>query len=178
MTETNRPRIYVACLAAYNAGKLHGEWIDATQDIEDLRAEIEAMLKASPEPHAEEYALHDFENFGSLRLSEYENLDHVAEVAQLISLHGELAWLVIDDYGGLAHLDEARAAIEDRFVGCFEDREEWIHDLLEQTQEMSKVPEYLRPYFDLDRYAHDLELSGEFTVLEGRGGKVYVLLNR
>ncbi|WP_447531297.1 antirestriction protein ArdA, partial [Legionella pneumophila] len=25
------PQIYVACLAAYNNGIVHGEWIDATQ---------------------------------------------------------------------------------------------------------------------------------------------------
>ena len=27
-TVTDIPRIYVACLASYNAGILHGEWID------------------------------------------------------------------------------------------------------------------------------------------------------
>lgn len=27
------PRIYVACLAAYNNGSLHGRWIDADQDF-------------------------------------------------------------------------------------------------------------------------------------------------
>ena len=26
------PRIYVACLAAYNNGHLHGAWIDAAQE--------------------------------------------------------------------------------------------------------------------------------------------------
>jgi len=36
-TATDTPRIYVACLAAYNAGKLHGEWIDADQDAEAIR---------------------------------------------------------------------------------------------------------------------------------------------
>jgi antirestriction protein len=30
-TLTTEPRIYVACLAAYNNGNLHGAWIDATQ---------------------------------------------------------------------------------------------------------------------------------------------------
>ena len=28
-------RIYVADLAAYNNGKLHGVWIDATSDLDD-----------------------------------------------------------------------------------------------------------------------------------------------
>ena len=28
-TLTDQPRIYAACLAAYNNGILHGEWIEA-----------------------------------------------------------------------------------------------------------------------------------------------------
>lgn len=182
MTGHETPRIYVACLAAYNAGRLHGEWIDATQDVEAIREEIAAMLKASPEPGAEEYAIHDFDNFGSLRLSEYENLEQVAEAAGMIRVHGELASLVIGYYGGLGDLDEAREAIQDRFLGCFEDRREWVAQLLEETEALDRVPEYLRSFIDLDRYAHDLEISGDFVVFEGEWGdegrKIYVLRSR
>ena len=32
-TTLDTPRIYVACLAAYNNGRLHGRWIDATTRI-------------------------------------------------------------------------------------------------------------------------------------------------
>ena len=46
---TTTPRIYVACLAAYNAGTLHGAWIDADQSAEAIWAEIRAMLATSPE---------------------------------------------------------------------------------------------------------------------------------
>lgn len=42
----------MACLAAYNNGKLHGCWIDAIQD------QINSMLASSPEEDAEEYAIH------------------------------------------------------------------------------------------------------------------------
>ena len=31
ITTTEQPRIYVACLAAYNNGILHGAWIEATE---------------------------------------------------------------------------------------------------------------------------------------------------
>ena len=34
-TTTTTPKIYVACLASYNAGILHGRWIDADQDADD-----------------------------------------------------------------------------------------------------------------------------------------------
>jgi antirestriction protein len=43
------PKIYVADLAAYNAGKLRGVWIDADQDAETIQEEINRMLRQSPE---------------------------------------------------------------------------------------------------------------------------------
>ena len=36
-------RIYVADLAAYNNGKLHGVWIDACDDLEDIQEQIDKM---------------------------------------------------------------------------------------------------------------------------------------
>ena len=63
------PRIYVACLSSYNAGRLHGRWIDCDQTAEEIREEIRLMLEESPEPWAEEWAIHDYEGFGGLRAS-------------------------------------------------------------------------------------------------------------
>src|SRR5581483_3902347 len=64
------PRIYVASLADYNAGRLHGVWIDAAQEPDDLQLHINAMLARSTEPIAEEWAIHDFEGFNGLHLGE------------------------------------------------------------------------------------------------------------
>ena len=47
-TET-KPRIYVASLSDYNAGRLHGRWIDADQDAVGIRANITVMLAESKE---------------------------------------------------------------------------------------------------------------------------------
>ncbi len=47
-------RIYVADLAAYNNGKLHGVWINATDYLEDIQDQINNMLAESPEGFAEE----------------------------------------------------------------------------------------------------------------------------
>ena len=52
-------RIYVADLAAYNNGILHGVWIDVTQELDDIWDQVNKMLKASPiDEVAEEYAIH------------------------------------------------------------------------------------------------------------------------
>jgi antirestriction protein len=91
-------RIYIACLAAYNAGILHGGWIDANQPADDIRAEVDKVLATSPVPGAEEWAIHDHDGFGSLRLSEWESFERVSDIANGIALHGLAfaAWLAYD----------------------------------------------------------------------------------
>ena len=49
-----QPRIYLASLADYNAGHLHGAWRPADQSVDDLQEQAQAMLAASPLPGAEE----------------------------------------------------------------------------------------------------------------------------
>ena len=51
------PRIYVACLAAYNNGILFGEWIPADQTATDIRKNIQTMLSASPIKDAKEWPI-------------------------------------------------------------------------------------------------------------------------
>src|SRR5579864_6443395 len=55
MTSTihhDAPRIYAACLASYNDGRLFGAWIDcAGKSGDELRIEIDDMLARSPCPN-------------------------------------------------------------------------------------------------------------------------------
>ena len=87
----SNPRIYVACLAAYNNGHLYGAWIDADQDANEIRDEIAAMLARSPIKGAEEYAIHDYEGFEGVPIKEYASIDSVARMGAFIAEHGALA---------------------------------------------------------------------------------------
>ncbi|MFV0385396.1 antirestriction protein ArdA [Paracoccus sp. (in: a-proteobacteria)] len=107
-------QIYVACLAAYNNGILHGCWIDAEQDAYDIYADIRAMLAASPIEDAEEWAIHDHEGFEGADVSEYMGIDEVAELAAFIGEHGEIGGKLVGHFGDLG---EARKAIEDAYAG-------------------------------------------------------------
>lgn len=51
MKTTDSPRIYVASLSDYNAGVLHGAWIDANQSADQIQAEVSAMLRESKHPN-------------------------------------------------------------------------------------------------------------------------------
>jgi antirestriction protein len=174
---TDMPRIYVACLASYNAGELHGAWIDVDGDADDLQVAIGKMLAASPERDAEEWAIHDFEGFGSLHLEEYASLERVAAMAELVREHGEeLAGEVLNHFGG--DVEEAREALEDNYQGCHASLEDYAEAFMEDTGSLEGVPESIRPYIDYERMARDWELGGDIFTVETSYNEVHVFWNR
>ena len=92
----NPIRIYVACLAAYNNGHLHGRWIDASQGESHIWEQTRAMLAASPEDGAEEWAIHDYEGFEGAPLSEYASFETVAALADFIEERGTLGGKLLE----------------------------------------------------------------------------------
>ena len=168
MENKPEPKVYVACLAAYNNGILHGEWIDANQEADAIRNEIAAMLKASPIPDAEEWAIHDYEDFEGVRIEEYSGIDEVAEKAAFIAEHGKLGAELISHFG---ELDEARSAMENRFHGTFSSLADCMEELTEQTTE---IPKTLRYYIDWQAMARDTEMSGDMFTVETAHDEVHV----
>lgn len=154
-------RIYVACLAAYNAGHLHGEWIDADQDADGIRQAIQKMLARSPIQGAEEYAIHDYEGFGDLHLSEFADLQDIAEKADLITEHGALAAKLIEHHGDVR---SARHAMCDHYAGEYESLADFAQQVTEDT---SEVPDNLRFYIDWERMGRDLEINDVLAIEMG-----------
>lgn len=154
-------RIYVACLAAYNSGYLHGAWINAEQDAYDIYADVRKMLSASPVEDAEEWAIHDYEGFEGALVSEYMGLEQVAELAAFIAEHGEIGGKLVEYY---RDLNDARRAIEDAYAGQFRSLADFAEELTEET---SQIPDSLRFYIDYDRIARDLEISDVFVIETG-----------
>ena len=154
-------RIYVACLAAYNNGILHGRWINADQDADDIRSEIAAMLKASPIEDAEEYAIHDYEGFEGVSLSEYHGIDEVSAMAAFIAEHGELGAELFKHYGDIA---AAETALEDVYCGEYRSIAEYAEQLTEETV---SIPESLRYYIDYDAMARDMAISDVLFIETG-----------
>ncbi len=171
------PRIYAASLSDYNAGRLHGAWLDANQEPEALLAGISAMLAASPEPGAEEWAIHDCEGFGAVCLSEYETVETVSKLAKGIAIHGPAfaAWA--------AHLGPGYDDLErfdDCYQGHFDSLTSYGNDFLEALglAEIIErhVPAELVAYVKIDgeAFGRDLAMSGDVTVVEDEGGGVFV----
>lgn len=160
ITIDTEPRIYVACLAAYNNGYLHGAWIDAAQEPWAIYDAVRVMLAASPVPDAEEWAIHDYEGFGGVRIEEYTGFERVSEIALFLAEHGEIGAALLDHYSG--DLDEAREALEDRHLGAYASLADYMQVV---TEESTAIPHALRYYIDYAAMARDAELNGDlFTV--------------
>tara|TARA_B100001939_G_C16943489_1_gene619247 strand:- start:559 stop:1077 length:519 start_codon:yes stop_codon:yes gene_type:complete len=158
---TSEIRIYVACLAAYNNGILHGRWIDATQEAEDIWAEIREMLRSSPIEEAEEWAIHDHKGFEGVLVSEYQSIESVCEIAAFISEHGALGGKLIEYYGNLA---DARDAMKNYYIGCYPYLSDFAQEI---TEEATDIPENLKPYIAWDRMARDLEINDVLAIETG-----------
>lgn len=154
---TNQPRIYVACLAAYNNGYLHGAWIDAARRPWALWQDVQVMLSASPIAGAEEWAIHDYEGFAGVRISEHESFETVAELAAFVIEHGPLGAALLDHFGG--DLEEARDAMTERHLGSYTRVADYIQEV---TEEALAIPTALRFYIDWEAMARDGEMSGIF----------------
>jgi antirestriction protein len=196
MTKTV-PRLYVACLASYNSGVLHGRWVDVS-DEETMRGEIAAMLRESrfpnvtvdcPEcdglgcdecrqtgkvPSAEEWAVHDFEGFGEIPVGEYPDLAELAALAEAIEEHGEpfLAWA--------ANASDNREPEEflESFLGEFDDLADYVAEHWEQAgwkpEEDNRQWWHPTRYIDWEGMGRDLELNGEVWTARSDGCKSYV----
>lgn len=162
-------RIYVADLAAYNNGKLHGVWLDATDDVKTINAQIQTMLQSSPEGFAEEFAIHDFEGFGSYRIGEYENIESVHAIACFIEEHEAIGGDLLNYFNG--DIEEATKAMEEQYCGCFEAKADFIQDLTEQT---TKIPEHIQFYIDYERMGRDMELNCEIFTIETAYQEVHI----
>jgi antirestriction protein len=157
-------RIYVADLAAYNAGKLHGVWIDLEgKDKDDIWKEINEMLSDSPASDAEEWAVHDHEGFGKYDLDEYPDLDDLVQLVSLAEEHGEIVLDYIEAVG-FKDLRDAGESFEESYAGEWDTEEEFAENLFEDTGDLEKVPEFLRYHIDWEGVARDLFMDDYFPI--------------
>jgi len=167
---TIRPRIYVACLASYNAGRLYGKWIDADQDADDIQAEVDAMLAASPDPYAEEWAIHDSEGLG--RIGEWEPFERVAAIGQSVAEAGD------DAPALLAWLDYDSSNDPEEFADCYAGHWDSLADFAYELNEGDSLNGRLDSYIDWESVGRDLHLNGNVWTADAREGGVYVYWNR
>jgi antirestriction protein len=197
------PRVYVACLAAYNNGCLHGQWIDANQPVDDIWSEVQEMLAASPEnatcqwcgavmvstdgpvrwdkpcthgehfpASAEEWAIHDYEGFGALQLSEWESFERVSAIAAGVENHGDAftAWLSYDSSRDPSDLD----AFDDAYRGEWDSLRDYAEDFADSTGLYDMASEAGSPYVTVDVDALERDLDIDLYTVESDHYTIYV----
>jgi antirestriction protein len=171
-TANDAPKIYVACLASYNAGILYGCWIDVT-DPDEIWDAVRAMLAESPTPGAEEWSIHDYEGFEGADISEYASFETVCDLAEFAALHGRLGGKLLAHFG--QNLDEARTAFED-YAGEYKSLTDFAEELTEQSG--IEIPENLRYYIDYEAMGRDLELGGDVFTIETGFEEIHIFWSR
>lgn len=165
-------RIYVACLASYNNGVLHGRWIDAESDVDSMATQVAEMLRESrfpnvmvkhPEtgesvPSAEEYAIHDMEGLPSC-FGEYCGLQAVADFVELTEEYdyidsSDLA-AIVDNFHSV---NSAKSELDDNFCGIYDSFSDYSDEYADEML-ACRAPDtndILVRYFDYDAFARDL----------------------
>jgi antirestriction protein len=166
LNDTETPKIYVACLSSYNGGRLHGAWIDCDQDSDEIMAEIKAMLSRSPMneegEECEEWAIHSYEGFLGVEISEHEGIERVVEIAQALEEHGEAMAAFLEHYS-FEDIDD----FEERYQGSYESEqaftEEHYSELIDKVEEAGLQSIYI----DFETLTRDLFISGFTGIREG-----------
>lgn len=205
-TDSTGPRIYVADLAAYNAGRLHGVWIDAAQDLDDVWAEVNAMLRASPYPNvevtcpdcdgagascetckgrgkvpsAEEWAIHDYDGFEGIAIGEYEAMDRVVQLANLLESLGDEAEAFAKwwDHGTAATDPDAwEDEFREAYCGTYSSIADYAEEVLADSYDLDKIlPPILVGHVDWQGVAREFEISGDIWTARGGDG-VFIFNN-
>ena len=126
--------VYIACLAAYNSGHLHGAWIDL-EDVtaaQDIRDAIACVLATSPVPGAEEYAVHDSCGLPACLAGEWLDIDQLADFAETVQELGaddlEAYRLFCANTRQLESVDDFRESYRGAHDTCWE----FAYDLAEE----------------------------------------------
>lgn len=170
------PKIYIASLADYNNGFLHGEWMDAAREPEAIEADIHAMLARSRQPDAEEWAIHDYEGFGTCQIHELDGIDHVSRIARGIVEHGLAfgAWAQVHEDNPDRYDDFSQA-----YLGHYESLQAYAEQFADDVgyaEQLAALPESMQQYVRVDTaaMARDMEASDQLYVFPDPNGGVWL----
>ena len=181
-----RPQIWVGSLPDYNAGILHGDWIDATQTVHAIREQVASILAASPtmaEPGdpADEWGIFDHDDFFGYKVQEYNWLEDVARIARGIRDHGPAfaAWADLHD-GAQDMLEQ----FEEAYLGEYDSPEAWAESVMDDLGIQARLEQEL--HGDMARYVRidtgawvqDAWLSGDIAIVHKPGGGVWIFQSR
>jgi antirestriction protein len=188
MDHLTTPKIYVADLAAYNAGHLRGQWVYLPDyaDVDELMNKINCLLgewdrdlldgMTGP---VEEYAIHDYEGLPGTLYDEYlgraglRRLLFYVDLLDTARSHGAAREFVEIARDRGLQSEEWADAFHQSYRGTFDSAEEWAYQYIDSTGQLDDMPDNLRYYFDYESFARDVRLGGDMDFVQD-GMKTHV----
>jgi hypothetical protein len=156
-------RIYVADLAAYNAGTDKGDWVDldgSTTEQEILDSLIEKGMLGK----YNEYAIHEYENFEGPQPATITEAQSIAKAYKELS--DETLWALYCEWCIDYSYDVAESVekFEEAFRGLYADVADYAY---EQVKECGDIDEdnYLFRYIDWEKLGREMEIGGDIFVI-------------
>lgn len=179
-------QIYVADLAAYNSGHLHGRWIileaydfdpeSVHERIKDILAKGTELYGAETVSIHEEWAIHDYEGFGPVKIEESDSIEKVCELAETLDAlesNGEdIAFGIfldkVESLDSFDSLDDAVEAFRDAYRGSQSLKDyayEYVEECILPGIDKS-IRETIETYFDYEAFARDMSYDGYTEVYD------------
>lgn len=155
-------RVYVGCLASYNNGRHHGEWINLEEcTLDDFYEKADEILENSPVPDAEEWEIFDTEGLPN----HCKNKD-IEEIYEIVEIKADCDHDVFDAAMNLAKSNSIYVlkSYIDNFIGFYDSEIDFAEEIFHDCEE---CPDRLRPYIDFDLYAQDLFHDYEYCEKTG-----------
>lgn len=159
-------KIYLTNLGKYNEGELVGEWVELPIDEDELQ-EVFKRIGISDEPdedgnYYEEYFITDYEtDIEGLSIGEYENLDHLNEIAEAIENLSDYDMKVFKNAveAGFVDAEDIEDFDPDRFMlyeGVYDNQELGEYIINDQYGGLENVdPDVLSNHFDYEMFGRD-----------------------
>jgi antirestriction protein len=165
--DMDAPAVYVANLAAYNAGSLRGAWINPSSDVDDLHEQILAAIGGNAD---NEWAIHDYNMFPNL--GEHASVKDIAKVAGLFEEHDHDAVNAAIDEAGVRYLDQAESMLENGFREFDKREDEAMEEYAQELADDGVLDaKFLLQYVDWSRVARDVRM--DVHVVE-KNGKTFI----
>lgn len=152
---SDTPKIYVANLAAYNAGRLKGKWIEPSTNAEELSEQIVEAIGGNPD---HEWAFHDYDGFPDM--GENPSLEDVAMMAELLEEH---PYHIVKAAQGFAGNDmDALKEWLDEGYGTYESKRDYVEQYIDDMGGPSALgKDAIDRYFDYEAFGHDLSIDAD-----------------
>ena len=166
MTTTDEPRVWVGCLACYNAGRLVGGWYGLDQVADE-------PWREGHNPTHEEWQVFDTDGL-------HVNIGETSDWAGLETLGGVLERFTDPDQAVAYELwldltwsnwrDDNETSFWDAYCGEWESGEDYAQELASDTGAIDVASQWPYTCIDWAKAWRELELGDNYTIDNPKGG--------